>query len=51
MFDYIEVVFFGFLFDVVYGFGTTFLETNAFTLGSVLLYAIIYAIKPYLKLQ
>lgn len=50
LFDYVEIIFFGFLFDVLYGGGTTFLEMNTFTLGSMLLYSIIFFIKPYLKL-
>ncbi len=50
IFDFIEIIFFGFLFDVVYGVGGTFLQSNMFILSGMAIYGIMFLIKPYLKL-
>ncbi|MES2223458.1 MAG: hypothetical protein V4469_00835 [Patescibacteria group bacterium] len=49
-FDFIEIVFYGFLFDLLYGIPGSFVETNLFTISAVTLYGIILLIKPYIKL-
>ncbi len=48
-FDFVEIVFFGFLFDVIYGIPGSFVETNLFTISAIVLYGIILLIKPHIK--
>jgi len=51
LFDFVEIVFYGFLFDVIYAIPGSFLMQNFFLLSSVVLYAIIFVAKPYIKLH
>jgi hypothetical protein len=49
-FDFVEIVAYGFVTDLVYGLHGSFIQSNIFILSSIGLYGIILLVKPYIKL-
>lgn len=49
-FDFVEVIFYGVLFDVIYSTRELYFGTYTFAVCAALLYGIIFLIKPYIKL-
>ncbi len=49
-FDFIEIIFYGFIFDLLFGIKSGFFENHIFTVSAVVMYGIILLIKPYIKI-
>ena len=50
MFDFVEIIVYGLLFDILYSVPASFLASNAYILGAVCVYVIMLGIKPFIKI-